>query len=133
LKEIPFKPKSESQHRNAAAAMSNEYRERSIATGRALITVAKALNPRPDALRKDLLADTQPGWYARSRRLAQELSIPFTGSLASVFYRAAKSRILDAQASRSLPINYYYQPSPGSDSLEHLTPSRGGSENIRNS
>ena len=49
------------------------------------LNVCEVLGLRPDVLRDDLLADTQPGLYARSRRLALKLSTPFKGSLPSVF------------------------------------------------
>ena len=54
------------------------------------LNVCEALNLRPDVLRNHLLADTQPDWHTRSRRLAQKLSIPFRGSLASVFLSRSK-------------------------------------------
>ena len=49
------------------------------------LNVCEVLGLRPDVLRNDLLADTQPGWYARSRRLALKLSTPLRGSFAGVF------------------------------------------------
>jgi hypothetical protein len=54
------------------------------------LNVCKALRLHPDVLRKALLADAQPGWYTRSRRLAQKLSSPLRGSLAGVFLSRSK-------------------------------------------
>jgi hypothetical protein len=48
------------------------------------LNVCEALDLRPDGLREKLLAETRPGWYARSRQLALKLSTPFRGSLPSV-------------------------------------------------
>jgi hypothetical protein len=61
------------------------------------LNVCEALGLRPDVLREKLLAETRPGWYARSRRLALKLSTPFRGSLPSVFL--SRSSVANARRS----------------------------------
>jgi hypothetical protein len=62
------------------------------------LNVCEALGLSPEVLRAELLADTQPGWYSRSRRMAQKLSTSFRGSLANVF--AARGSFANARRSR---------------------------------
>jgi hypothetical protein len=47
--------------------------------------VCKALRLSPEFVRAELLANTQPGWYSHSRRIAQRISTSVRGSLANVF------------------------------------------------
>lgn len=47
--------------------------------------VCEVLGLSPETLRRELLADTQPGWYSRSRRIAQRISTSLRGSLANAF------------------------------------------------
>jgi hypothetical protein len=57
--------------------------------------VCEVLGLSPEILRRELLADTQPGWYSHSRRIAQRISTSLRGSLANVFGprgRVASSR-----------------------------------------
>ena len=57
--------------------------------------VCEVLGLSAETLRRELLADTQPGWYSHSRRIAQRISTSVRGSLANVFGahgRAASSR-----------------------------------------
>lgn len=61
------------------------------------LNVCEALGVSPDVLRAELLTDTPPGWYSRSRRMAQKLSTSFRGSLANVF----AGRVSLANARRS--------------------------------
>ena len=49
------------------------------------LNVCEALGLSPEVQRAELLTDTPPGWYSRSRRMAQTLSTSFRGSLAKVF------------------------------------------------
>jgi hypothetical protein len=49
------------------------------------LNVCEALGLSPEVQRAELLSDTPPGWYSRSRRIAQTLSTSFRGSLARVF------------------------------------------------
>lgn len=49
------------------------------------LNVCEALGLSPEVQRAELLAGTSPGWYSRSRRMAQTLSTSFRGSLAKVF------------------------------------------------
>ena len=49
------------------------------------LNVCEALGLSSEFLRAELLADTQPGWYSRSRRIAQGISNSVRGSLANVF------------------------------------------------
>jgi hypothetical protein len=49
------------------------------------LNVCEALGLSPEAQRAELLADTPPGWYSRSRRVAQTLSTSLRTSLAHVF------------------------------------------------
>ena len=49
------------------------------------LNVCEALGLSPDVLREELLADTPPDWYSRSRRMAQTLSTSLRTSLANVF------------------------------------------------
>jgi hypothetical protein len=56
------------------------------------LNVCEALSLSPEVQRAELLADVPPGWYSRSRRMAQTLSISFRDSLARVF--AARSGAL---------------------------------------
>jgi hypothetical protein len=49
------------------------------------LNVCAALGLSSESLRGEMLADTQPGWYSRSRRVAQGISDSFRGSLANVF------------------------------------------------
>ena len=49
------------------------------------LNVCEALGLSPEVQRAELLADTPPGWYSRSRRMAQTLSTSLRGSLAKVF------------------------------------------------
>lgn len=49
------------------------------------LNVCQALGLSPEVQRAELLADTPPGWYSRSRQMAQTLSTSFRGSLARVF------------------------------------------------
>jgi len=49
------------------------------------LNVCEALDLSPEVQRVELLADTPPGWYSRSRRMAQTLSTSLRGSLAKVF------------------------------------------------
>ena len=59
--------------------------------------VCQALGLRPEMLRQELLDDTQPGWYARSRRLALKVSTPFRESLAGVFL--SRSKVVNSRRS----------------------------------
>jgi hypothetical protein len=57
--------------------------------------VCEVLGFSPETLRRELLADNQPRWYSRSRRIAQGISTSLKGSLANVFGprgRVASSR-----------------------------------------
>jgi len=57
--------------------------------------VCEVLGLSPEILRRELLADPQPGWYSHSRRIAQRISTSVRGSLANVFGahgRVASSR-----------------------------------------
>jgi hypothetical protein len=66
------------------------------------LNVCQALDLSPDVLREELLAGTPPGWYSRSRRIAQRISTSLRGSLANVFGprgRVASSR----HSNRPLP------------------------------
>ena len=49
------------------------------------LNVCQALGLSPEVQRAELLADGPPGWYSRSRRMAQTLSTSLRGSLAKVF------------------------------------------------
>jgi len=49
------------------------------------LNVCEALGLSPEVQRAELLADTPPGWYSRSRRMAQTLSTSLRTSLANVF------------------------------------------------
>jgi len=49
------------------------------------LNVCKALDLSPDVLRNELLAGTPPGWYSRSRRIAQRISTSLRGYLTNVF------------------------------------------------
>jgi hypothetical protein len=49
------------------------------------LNVCEALGLSPEVQRAELLADSPPGWYSRSRRMAQRLSTSFKGSLVNVF------------------------------------------------
>jgi len=49
------------------------------------LNVCEALGLSPEVQRMELLADTPPGWYSRSRRMAQTFSISLRTSLANVF------------------------------------------------
>jgi hypothetical protein len=49
------------------------------------LNVCEALGLSPEVQRAELLADTPPGWYSRSRRMAQTFSSSLRGSLAKVF------------------------------------------------
>src|SRR5207237_9799697 len=49
------------------------------------LNVCEALGLSPEVQRAELLADVPPGWYSRSRRMAQTLSTSLRGSLAKVF------------------------------------------------
>jgi hypothetical protein len=49
------------------------------------LNVCEALGLSPEVQRAELLADTPPGWYSRSRRMAQTFSTSLRGSLAKVF------------------------------------------------
>jgi hypothetical protein len=49
------------------------------------LNVCEALGLSPEVQRLELLADTPPGWYSRSRRMAQTLSTSLRTSLANVF------------------------------------------------
>jgi hypothetical protein len=49
------------------------------------LNVCEALGLSPEAQRTELLSDTPPGWYSRSRRMAQTLSTSLRTSLANVF------------------------------------------------
>lgn len=49
------------------------------------LNVCEALGLPPEVQRTELLSDTPPGWYSRSRRMAQTLSTSFRASLVNVF------------------------------------------------
>lgn len=49
------------------------------------LNVCEALGLSSEFLRAELLANTRPGWYSRSGRIAQGISNSFRGSLANVF------------------------------------------------
>ena len=49
------------------------------------LNVCEALGLSPEVQRAELFADVPPGWYSRSRRMAQTLSTSLRGSLAKVF------------------------------------------------
>jgi hypothetical protein len=49
------------------------------------LNVCEALGLSPEGQRAELLADTPPSWYSRSRRMAQTLSSSLRTSLANVF------------------------------------------------
>ena len=49
------------------------------------LNVCEVLGLAPDALREELLADTQLGWYSHSRRITQRISTSVRGSFANVF------------------------------------------------
>jgi hypothetical protein len=49
------------------------------------LNVCEALGLSPEVQREELLADTPPGWYSRSRRMAQTFSTSLRTSLAHVF------------------------------------------------
>jgi hypothetical protein len=49
------------------------------------LNVCEALGLSPEVQRMELLSNTPPGWYSRSRRMAQTLSTSLRGSLARVF------------------------------------------------
>ena len=51
--------------------------------------VCEVLGLSPGILRRKLLADTQPGRFSHSRRIAQGISTSLRGSLANVFGPAA--------------------------------------------
>ena len=52
--------------------------------------VCEVLGLSPEILRRELLADPQPGWYSHSRRIAQRISTSLRGSLANVFGRRGR-------------------------------------------
>jgi hypothetical protein len=49
------------------------------------VNVCQVLGLSPEVQRAELLSETPPDWYSRSRRMAQTLSSSFRGSLARVF------------------------------------------------
>jgi hypothetical protein len=49
------------------------------------LNVCEALGLSPEVQRAELLADTPPGWYSRSRRMTQTLSTSLRTSLVNVF------------------------------------------------
>jgi hypothetical protein len=49
------------------------------------LNVCEALGLSPEVQRAELLSDTPPGWYSRSRRMAQTLSTSLRTSLTNVF------------------------------------------------
>jgi hypothetical protein len=49
------------------------------------LNVCEALGLSPEVQRTELLADAPPGWYSRSRRMAQTLSTSLRTSLVNVF------------------------------------------------
>jgi hypothetical protein len=68
------------------------------------LNVCEVLGLSPEVLRRELLADAQPGWYSRSRRIAQGISTSLRGSLANVFGprgRVASSR----HSNRPVPVH----------------------------
>jgi hypothetical protein len=61
------------------------------------VNVCEALGLSAEFVRAELLADTPPGWYLRSRRMAQTLSSSLRTSLANVF--AARSSFANSRRS----------------------------------
>jgi hypothetical protein len=49
------------------------------------LNVCEVLGLAAEALREELLANTQLGWYSHSRRIAQRISTSMRGSFANVF------------------------------------------------
>jgi hypothetical protein len=66
--------------------------------------VCEALGLQAEVLREELLAGTEGNWYKRSRRLAQEFSASFRGSLAS-FFLMRTSVANSRRASGALPVH----------------------------
>lgn len=54
--------------------------------------VCKVLGLSPEILREELLANTQPGWYSRSRRIAQRISTSLRANVFALRGRMASSR-----------------------------------------
>ena len=64
--------------------------------------VCGVLGLSPEILRNELLADTQSGWYSRSRRIAQRISTSLRGSVANVF--GSRGRVVSSrQSNRPVP------------------------------
>jgi hypothetical protein len=61
------------------------------------LNVCEAIGLSPELQRAELLSDTPPGWYSRSRRMAQTLSTSLRTSLANVF--AARGRFANSRRS----------------------------------
>ena len=49
------------------------------------LNVCEVIGLAPEALREELLADTRPGLYSHSRRIARRISTSVKGSFANVF------------------------------------------------
>jgi hypothetical protein len=49
------------------------------------LNVCQVLGLSPEALRAELLSDTQSDWYSHSRRIARRISTSLSGSLANAF------------------------------------------------
>jgi hypothetical protein len=62
------------------------------------LNVCEALGLSPEGQRTELLSDTPPGWYLRSRRMAQTLSTSLRTSLVNVF--AARGSFANPSRSR---------------------------------
>jgi hypothetical protein len=61
------------------------------------LNVCDALDLSPEVQRSELLADTPPGWYSRSRRMARTLTTSLKTSLVNVF--AARGSLANSRRS----------------------------------